>query len=147
MSTDLHINFNRIFSFNFNRIFSFVFSIALSFNFTLYSIQSYVPPSAHSLSYSVLNCPSHTTQSPLSHIILYITKSEKENGNEKHCFCLPSNFPRSSFMASKSAGEILTNGYITYLFPPNENLYPKETFTNLLIRSPPLPHRTVLESL
>lgn len=139
MSTALH--------FNFSRALSLVFSMALCLNFTLYSIQSYIPPSAHSLSYSILNCPSHTNQSPLSHIILYITKSEKENGSEKHCFCLPSNFPRSSFIASKSTGEILTNEYITYLFPPNENLYPKETFTNLLIRSPPFLHRTVLESL
>jgi hypothetical protein len=138
---------NTALRFNFNRTFSLIFSIALCFNFTIYSIQSYMPPSAHSLSYSALNCPSHSTQSPLSYIIIFLTKSEKENGSEKHCFCLPSNFPRSSFIASKSTSDVLTNEYITYLFPPNENLYLKGTFTNLLIRSPPLLRRIVLENL
>ena len=35
---------------------------ALSVNFVLYSSQSYSPPKADSISYSVVNCPSHETQ-------------------------------------------------------------------------------------
>ena len=141
---DKLLNMNTALRFNFNRIFSFVFSVALSFNFTLFSIQPYMPPSAHSLSYSVLNCPSHSAQSTLPHIILYIAKPEKENGGEKHCFCLPSKLPRSLFIASKPTADVLINGYIIYLFPPDENLYLEESLTNLPIRSPPLVRRVIL---
>lgn len=125
----------------------FVLQTILSINFFLYSTQSYVPPSTHSLSYSILNCPSHSAQSPLSHIILYITKSEKENRSEKHCFCVPSNINRSLFIVSKSTFDVLINEYITYLLSLNENLYLKENLTNLLIRSPPLLSTIVLENL
>ncbi len=122
------------------RISAFVFSIVLSINFVLYSIQHYLPPSIkNSVSYSILDCPSHSTQNSLSHIIHHIDKSEGEEGTEKRCLCFTCCcVQRSLFTIVKPSINVLIDRYITYLFPFDENPYLIESYTNQLIRSPPI---------
>jgi len=123
------------------RISIFVFSIVLSINFAIYSIQSYIPPSVfqESISYSILNCPSHSNHNPLSDIIFHLSKSEGEEGNEKHCLCFSCCNQRLPFVIFKSLRNLSLDEYIIYLFPLDENPYLEEFSTNLSNRSPPSP--------
>src|SRR3990170_8716165 len=81
------------------RILISVLSIFLSINFIFFSFQHYIPPLfQNSVSYSILNCPSHSNQNPLSYIILHLSKSEGEEGNEKLCLCFSCCNQRSPFV-------------------------------------------------
>ncbi len=119
-------------------LFQFLLYIVLSSSFISYSFQHYIPPSKlNSISYSILNCPSHTNQNSLSYIIDYITKSEGEEGTEKHCLCFPCCNHRSPFVTFKPLTNLSIDEYIISLFPSDENPYIKESYTNLSNRSPP----------
>lgn len=124
-----------------SRLFSFAFSIAFSINFLSYAIQPYVPPSIveHSASYSIQSCPSHSIQNHLSHVIHHITKSENDEGSEKHCFCFNRRgIQIGSFVSFKPSLKALTNQYSVYLFPLEESPYQNEFSKILSVRSPPL---------
>jgi hypothetical protein len=120
---------------------SFLLSIAFSINFLSYAIQPYVPPSIieHSASYSIQNCPSHSIQNHLSHVIHHISKSEKNEGTEKQCFCFNRRgIQGSSFITFKPSIKALVGQYSVYLFPLGENTYGKEFYSILSGRSPPI---------
>lgn len=118
----------------------FVFLTVLSINFALYSVESYIPPSVsqESISYSILNCPSHSNHNPLSDIILHLSRSEGEEGNEKHCLCFSCCNQRLPFVIFKPQTNLSLDEYIICLFPLDENPYLKEFYANLSIRSPPI---------
>jgi len=116
-----------------------VLTIFLSINFIFFSFQHYIPPSfQNSVSYSILNCPSHSNQNPLSYIILHLSKSEGEDGNEKLCLCFSCCNQRSHFVIFKPQTNPFLDEYIICLFPLDENPYLKEFYTKLSIRSPPI---------
>ncbi len=115
-----------------------VLTIFLSTNFIFFSFQHYIPPSfQNSVSYSILNCPSHSNQNPLSYIILYLSKSKGEDGNEKLCLCFSCCNQRSPFVIFKPLTNLSLDEYIICLFPLDENPYLKEFYTNPSVRSPP----------
>ncbi len=116
-----------------------VLTIFLPINFIFFSFQHYIPPSfQNSVSYSILNCPSHSNQNPLSYIILHLSKSEGEEGNEKLCLCFSCCNQRSHFVIFKPQTNLSLDEYIICLFPLDENPYLKEFYSNLSIRSPPI---------
>ncbi len=116
-----------------------LFSIVLSISFISYSIQSYVPPSIqHLVSYSILNCPSHSIKNLLSHIILNLLKSEGKEGTQKQCFCCPRSNHRSSLIVSNPSINPLLHKYVIVLTPLSEKFHPKDFYTKLSIRSPPV---------
>jgi hypothetical protein len=120
------------------RIFALVFSVVLA----LYSTQPYLPTSikhSHSVSYSVLHCPSHSPiHNSLSYVIHHVGKSENEEGTEKYCFCFSCCLQRSLFTIFRPSINVLVDRYITYLFPLDESIYLKHFYTNLSVRSPPI---------
>ena len=121
------------------RILISVFSIFLSINFIFFSFQHYIPPSfRHSVSYSILNCPSHSNRNSISYIIYYLYGSEGKEGNEKNCPCFTCSIHRFSFIASKPSINFLIDEYRAYLFALDQNLPLKEFYKNLSIRSPPM---------
>ena len=116
-----------------------VLTIFLSINFIFFSFQHYIPPSfQNSVSYSILNCPSHSNQNPLSYIIVHLSKSEGEDGNEKNCPCFTCSIHRFSFIVSKPSINFLIDEYRAYLFALDQNLPLKEFYKNISIRSPPM---------
>ncbi len=122
------------------RILTLVFSTFLSINFLVYAVQPYVPPSLiqHSASYSIVNCPSHSVQNPLSHLIQHIGKSDNQEGTEKHCYCFGRRGVQgSSFIVSKPAVNFLRNEHKAYLLQQDENPYLKDLYEYLSVRSPP----------
>ena len=119
-------------------ILSSVLTIFLPINFIFFSFQHYIPPSfQNSVSYSILNCPSHSNQNPLSYIILHLSISEGEEGNEKLCLCFSYCNQRSPFVIFKPLTNLSLDEYIICLFPLDENPYLKEFYTNPSLRSPP----------
>jgi hypothetical protein len=119
-------------------LFQFLLPIVLSSAFISYSFQHYIPPSKlNSISYSILNCPSHTNQNSLSYIIDYMTRSEGDEENEKLCLCFSCCNHRFPFVIFKPLINLSIDEYIISLFPSGENAYLKEPYTNLSTRSPP----------
>jgi len=122
------------------RILTSVFSTVISINFLVYAVQPYVPPSLiqHSASYSIVNCPSHSSQNSLSQIVQRIGKSEDDSGTEKQCYCFGRrSIQRSSFIVSKPAVNFLRNEHKVYLLQQDENPYSKDFYSYLSVRSPP----------
>lgn len=119
------------------KIFSLSLVLALSINFVLYSSQSYSPPKAESVSYSIVNCPSHDGGHHTPNIIQVILGSESENGAEKDCFCYDCCTQRVSPFITTN--KITTNlaRYSFYAFQPNESSFTEDSYKNLPIRSPP----------
>ncbi len=117
----------------------FVFLVVLSINFAVYSVQSYTPPSVfqESISYSVLTCPSHSNQNPLSRIISHLNSSEGEDRNEKHCLCFSCCNQRLAHVIFKPLTNLSMDEYIISLDPLDDNPYLKEFYKELPIRSPP----------
>src|SRR3990170_7806440 len=136
-----NLYFKRILMYKLNLlryILTSVLTILLSINFIFFSFQHYIPPSfQNSVSYSILNCPSHSNQNLLLYIILHITNSEGEEGNEKLCLCFPCCNQRLPFVIFKPLTNLSLDEYIICLFPLDENPYLKEFYTNLSVRSPP----------
>jgi hypothetical protein len=120
------------------RVLTFAFTIFLPINFVFFSFQHYIPPSLHkSVSYTILNCPSHSNQDSLSYIIKFITKSKDKEGNEKLCLCFTCCNQRAPFVICKLQKNLPLNEYVISFHPLNENHYLKEFYTSLSIRSPP----------
>jgi len=136
-----NLYFKRILMYKLNLlryILTSVLTIFLSINFIFFSFQHYIPPSfQNSVSYSILNCPSHSNQNLLLYIILHISNSEGEEGNEKLCLCFPCCNQRLPFVIFKPLTNLSLDEYIICLFPLDENPYLKEFYTNLSVRSPP----------
>ena len=111
--------------------------LALSINFVLYSSQSYSPPRAESISYSIVNCPSHEGLHHAQKIVQVIVGSESERGTEKDCFCYDCCTQRvSSFITTPSSTLTLAR-YSYYTFEYYEASYKEDSYKNLPIRSPP----------
>lgn len=120
------------------KIFSISLVLALSISFVLYSSQSYSSPKAYSVSYSIVNCPSHEGgQHHTSSIIQFIFDSDAENGAEKDCFCYDCCTQRiSSFISTKEVTLTLARySYLSYQY--TEFSYTEDSYKNLPIRSPP----------
>ena len=136
-----NLYFKRILMYKLNLlryILTSVLTIFLSISFIFFSFQHYIPPSfQNSVSYSILNCPSHSNQNLLLYIILHISNSEGEEGNEKLCLCFPCCNQRLPFVIFKPLTNLSLDEYIICLFSLDENPYLKEFYTNLSIRSPP----------
>ena len=111
--------------------------LALSVNFLLYSSQSYSPPKAESISYSIINCPSHENQHHTSNIIQLITGTESEEGPEKDCFCYSCCSQRALSVITLSTVTVKLERYSTFIVTLNESIYTQDSYKNLPIRSPP----------
>ncbi len=119
------------------KVLSIALVLALSINFVLYSSQSYSPPKADSVSYSIVNCPSHENGHHASNIIQLITGSESENGAEKDCLCYDCCTQRiSPFITTKTSTLTLAR-YTYHSFQYTEFSYSEDSYKNLPIRSPP----------
>lgn len=124
-----------------SRIITLGFSVTLAINFLLYAIQPYVPPSIaqHSKAYSIQNCPSHSIQNHLSHVIHLITQSRNDEGTEKHCFCFNRRgIQSSSFTTFNPSITGPVDEYEVYSFALQESPYASECNKNLSVRSPPI---------
>ncbi len=120
-----------------NKVLSVSLVVALSINFALYSSQSYSPPKAESISYSIVNCPSHDGGHHSSNIIQILLGSESKNGAEKDCFCYDCCTQRvSPFITTKKITANLAR-YSYYAFQTNEFSFTEDSYKNLPIRSPP----------
>ena len=111
--------------------------IALSVNFVLYSSQSYSPPKAESVSYSIVNCPSHEGGHHSSNIIQAILGSESENGAEKDCFCYDCCTQRISPYITTKSFTLTLERYTYYTLQATEPPLSEDSNKNLPIRSPP----------
>jgi hypothetical protein len=120
-----------------NKILSFILLLALSINFLLYSSQSYSPPKAESISYSIVNCPSHENQHHASKIVQLITGTEDKSGPEKDCFCYDCCSQRAPSVITFSAVTVTLERYSTLIVTLNESIYAQDSYKNLPIRSPP----------
>lgn len=110
---------------------------ALSLNFLLYSSQSYSPPKTDSISYSVVNCPSHESDHQSTNIIQIITGNQGENGSAKDCFCYDCYNPRTSLDFAIQSVLIVLEKYSSSIETINESIYIEDPYKNLPIRSPP----------
>ncbi len=120
-----------------NKVISNILLLALSINFALYSSQSYSLPKAESVSYSIVNCPSHDGGHHALNIVQAILGSDSENGAEKDCFCYDCCTQRvSPFIATKTITTNLAR-YSYYAFKNNESSFTEDSYINLPIRSPP----------
>lgn len=115
---------------------SFLLITALYVNFLLYSSQSYSPPKADSISYSVVNCPSHEAEHHSTNIVQIIT-GNKENGSEKDCFCYDCCTQRISFDFTIQTVFTDTLRYATSIESTNEYIHTEDSYKHLPIRSPP----------
>lgn len=115
----------------------FILITVLSVNFFLYSSQSYSPPRADSISYSVVNCPSHEAEHHSTNIVQIITGNQGENGSEKDCFCYDCCTQRISFDALTQTVLITLEKYSTSIETINEFIHVEDPHKNLPIRSPP----------
>lgn len=111
---------------------------ALSLNLLFYTSQRYAPPRADSLSYSILDCPSHQKQHQLSLIMQFFTGQQDEGGTGKHCFCYSCCNQRDSFAVGVSASELIPEHHSVYGITITKLNYPKDFCTSLPIRSPPI---------
>ncbi len=119
------------------KIFSVTLILALSINFVLYSSQSYSPPKAESISYSIVNCPTHDGGHHATIIINFFVGSEGENGAEKDCFCYDCCGQRlPSFITAQTVNLTLAR-YSYYRFQSYDFSYTEDSYKNLPIRSPP----------
>ena len=116
---------------------SFLF-FALSLNLALYTSQKYAPPRAESLSYSVMDCPSHQGQGRLSTIAKFITGKNNKEGVEKHCFCLSCCSQRTNVFIPVSTYLILTEHFTVYRTAETEFHQSEEFYASLPTRSPPV---------
>lgn len=114
-----------------------VLFLALSLNLALYTSQKYAPPRAESLSYSVMDCPSHRGQDHLSAIASVITGRNTKEGVEKHCFCLSCCSQRTSLFIPAAACSIVREQFTVYLPAAVEFHHSEEFYSSLPIRSPP----------
>ncbi|MEM7009127.1 MAG: hypothetical protein AAF462_08345 [Thermodesulfobacteriota bacterium] len=119
------------------KVLSISLILALSINFVLYSSQSYSPPKAESVSYSIVNCPSHHSGHHASNVIQLFFTSESEEGAEKDCFCYDCCPQRiSSFITTKTF-TLKLNRYSYHTSWYAEAIQTKDRNVNLPIRSPP----------
>jgi len=119
------------------KIFSITFLLALSVNFLLYSSQSYSPPKAESISYSIINCPSHENQHHASNIVQLITGTESKEGPEKDCFCYSCCSQRASSVITLSTVTLTLEKHSSSIVTLNGSIYTQDLYKNLPIRSPP----------
>ncbi|MEX0998892.1 MAG: hypothetical protein WD000_02885 [Thermodesulfobacteriota bacterium] len=120
-----------------NKILSITLALALSINFLLYSSQSYSPPRAESISYSIVNCPSHENQHHTTNIVQIITGTESKNGSEKDCFCYDCCNQRVSFDITLQTVLLVLEKYQIRIETINESIHVEDSYKNLPIRSPP----------
>jgi hypothetical protein len=116
---------------------SFILITVLSVNFLLYSSKSYSPPKAESISYSIVNCPSHETPHHTTNFVQLITGTQGENGSEKECFCYSCCTQRASSVITLSTVTLTLERHSTFIVTLNESIYTKDSYKNLPIRSPP----------
>lgn len=115
-----------------------VLFLALSLNLALYTSQKYAPPRAESLSYSVMDCPSHQGQGHVSALAGFITGNNDKEGAEKHCFCLSCCSQRTDVFIPVSTYVILTEHFTVYRPVETEFHSSEEFYTSLPTRSPPV---------
>lgn len=110
--------------------------LALSVNFLLYSSQSYSPPRAESVSYSIVNCPSHEGQHH-TNIVQILIGSDREHGSEKDCFCYDCCNQRVSSDITVHQLLLVLEKHLTIFEVLNESIHIEDSYKNLPIRSPP----------
>ena len=128
---------NRAMSKKLKKILSVALVLALSMNFVLYSSQSYSPPRAESVSYSIVNCPSHENQHHSTNIVQIIIGSESENGSEKDCFCYDCCNQRVSSEIIAQSVLLVLEKHSIRIQTINEYIPVQNSHKNLPIRSPP----------
>ncbi len=122
---------------NIKNILSVTAVLALSINFILYSSQSYSPPKAESISYSIVNCPEHEGSHHSNNIINLFLGSEGENGAEKDCFCYDCCSQRIESYTTAQTVTLTLERYSYYIYQSYEFSYTEDSYKNLPIRSPP----------
>lgn len=110
--------------------------LALSVNFLLYSSQSYSPPRADSISYSIVNCPSHEADHH-TNIVQIFMGSDREHGSEKDCFCYDCCSQRVSLEVIFQELSLVLKKYSTKFELLSESIHIEDSYKNLPIRSPP----------
>lgn len=118
-------------------IFSVGLIIVLSVNFFLFSSQSYSPPRAESVSYSITNCPTHEGSHHATSIIKLFLGSDSEHGSKKDCFCYDCCSQRISPDIFTQTFFIILEQYSTKLEILDESIHIADSYKNLPIRSPP----------
>lgn len=117
----------------------FLFSIILGLDLLSYTVQPYIPPSdKHSLSYTAESCPSHRNRNPISKFALFFIKSDKDEGNQKDCFCYTCNCGRISFLFVKPSIDLFVASYVTNYLPFEINPSLNGLTSHLVIRAPPI---------
>ncbi len=116
---------------------SLILLLALSVNFLLYSSLSYSPPKAESISYSIVNCPSHENQHHASNIVKIITGTQSENGSAKDYFCYDCCTQRASSVITIPAVTLTLEIHSSFIVILNESIYTPDSYKNLPIRSLP----------
>ena len=117
----------------------FLVSAILALDLLSYAVQPYIPPSdKHSLSYTVESCPSHRNQNPISKFVLFFMKSDKDEGEQKNCFCFTCTCERSSSLFIKPSVDLFIDNYQTNLLPINIKPRLKYLVGCTPCRSPPI---------
>lgn len=119
------------------QLLSVILILALSINFLLYSSQSYSPPRAESISYSIVNCPTHENQHHTTNIVQFVTGTESENGSAKDCFCYNCCNQRAASDVTIQTVLLVREKSSIRIETINESIHVEDSYKNLPIRSPP----------
>lgn len=111
--------------------------IALSVNFFLFSSNSYSPPRAKSISYSITNCPTHEGGHHTSNVIKLFLRTDSKHGSEKDCFCYDCCGQRVSHDAITQSFYIVLEKNTSKLEILDESVHIADSYKNIPIRSPP----------
>ncbi|GJM16339.1 MAG: hypothetical protein DHS20C13_16660 [Thermodesulfobacteriota bacterium] len=119
------------------QLLSAILVLAISINFVLYSSQSYSPPRAESISYSIVNCPTHEGERHETNIIQTILGTDSEHSSAKNCYCYDCCNQRVSFDITVKTVLLVLEKYSISIETISESRYVEDSYKNLPIRSPP----------
>jgi hypothetical protein len=121
------------------KILSITLILVVSVNFLLFSSKSYSPPRAESISYSIVNCPTHEGEHHQTNVINIFLGADDQHGSEKDCFCYDCCSQRISPDIISQTFFIILEKYSTTLEIFDESVHIEDAYKNLPIRSPPYP--------
>ncbi len=121
------------------KLLSITLILVLSVNFLLFSSNSYSPPRAESISYSIVNCPTHEGEHHQTNVIKIFLGADDQHGSEKDCFCYDCCSQRISPDIISQTFFIILEKHITTLEIIDESVHIEDSYKNHPIRSPPNP--------
>jgi len=119
------------------KILSIALILVLSVNFLLFSSKSYSPPRAESISYSIVNCPTHEGEHQQTNLINIFLGADDQHGSEKDCFCYDCCSQRISPEIISQTFFVILEKHTTTLEIFDESVHIEDAYKNLPIRSPP----------